>query len=280
MGEALPILPRAAMNDSEAATVRRAWIRERSYRRVTEAVWPFSWRGAIPTIGLALLAIYGFTRFATHHIERDVLRGTTIALSEQGYDWVRVDVSGQHVSLSGDEPGPGEGERAIAIAEAARCDSWTGLRKCATRVAGSFGAVVESRSAAEVAPPPAARAEAAEACEVSLNDLVADTQIQFETASATIDPSANPLLDAIADVAGECLGVVVVEGHTDATGEPEANQRLSELRAEAVTSALALRGIAQDRLRSIGFGETRPIADNATSAGRAQNRRIVFRVEM
>lgn len=67
---------------------------------------------------------------------------------------------------------------------------------------------------------------------------------------------------------------LAVEGHTDNAGTPAHNQQLSEARAHAVVTALAAQGIATGRLQSAGFGQTKPLADNATEAGRAQNRRV------
>lgn len=67
---------------------------------------------------------------------------------------------------------------------------------------------------------------------------------------------------------------VIVGGHTDNVGAPEANQKLSEERARAVVAALVQRGIAASRLEARGFGQTAPIADNRTEDGRAKNRRV------
>jgi OOP family OmpA-OmpF porin len=66
----------------------------------------------------------------------------------------------------------------------------------------------------------------------------------------------------------------VIEGHTDEVGTNADNMRLSQRRAESVVSYLAGRGIARSRLRAVGYGETRPIADNRTEIGRRLNRRI------
>jgi OOP family OmpA-OmpF porin len=67
---------------------------------------------------------------------------------------------------------------------------------------------------------------------------------------------------------------VVIEGHTDNTGSPDYNLRLSQLRADSVRSFLIANGIAPLRMQAIGFGETRPEAPNDNAAGRQQNRRV------
>jgi outer membrane protein OmpA-like peptidoglycan-associated protein len=69
---------------------------------------------------------------------------------------------------------------------------------------------------------------------------------------------------------------VRIEGHTDAVGDDKANLDLSRRRAESVKRALAERGIDAKLLAPQGFGETQPIGDNKTLAGRAANRRVVF----
>ena len=67
---------------------------------------------------------------------------------------------------------------------------------------------------------------------------------------------------------------LAVEGHTDNAGTPGHNQQLSEARAQAVRATLVAKGIAANRLQAAGFGQTQPLANNATEQGRAQNRRV------
>jgi outer membrane protein OmpA-like peptidoglycan-associated protein len=67
--------------------------------------------------------------------------------------------------------------------------------------------------------------------------------------------------------------MIDVDGHTDSQGTEEKNQTLSENRAAAVKTYLVSKGISEDRLKSTGYGSTKPVADNKTAAGRAKNRR-------
>jgi outer membrane protein OmpA-like peptidoglycan-associated protein len=69
-----------------------------------------------------------------------------------------------------------------------------------------------------------------------------------------------------------------IEGHTDDRGDNDMNMRLSQGRAASVMNWLVQHGVAQDRLESHGYGEERPIADNATDNGRASNRRVEFKI--
>jgi OOP family OmpA-OmpF porin len=67
---------------------------------------------------------------------------------------------------------------------------------------------------------------------------------------------------------------VSVEGHTDSIGSDAYNQRLSERRAKAVRDYMISQGIDASRITTRGFGESKPVADNKTAAGRAENRRV------
>jgi outer membrane protein OmpA-like peptidoglycan-associated protein len=67
---------------------------------------------------------------------------------------------------------------------------------------------------------------------------------------------------------------VQVEGYTDSVGSDEYNQKLSENRANAVRDFLVTQGVQPTNITAAGYGKTKPVADNSTSAGRAQNRRV------
>ncbi len=102
----------------------------------------------------------------------------------------------------------------------------------------------------------------------------------FESSDATLSAEGIALLDeAILILLDNPSARVVVEGHTDDEGEAEDNLELSQQRAEAVVAYLVAGGVAPDRLTAIGYGEERPIADNVTDEGRAENRRIEFVIE-
>ena len=97
----------------------------------------------------------------------------------------------------------------------------------------------------------------------------------FAVGRAELDPESQRILVRVAAALGERRGLrVEIGGHTDATGSEESNFALSRRRAEAVRDFLASEGVDRARLVAIGYGASRPVADNETPEGRAQNRRV------
>jgi outer membrane protein OmpA-like peptidoglycan-associated protein len=101
------------------------------------------------------------------------------------------------------------------------------------------------------------------------------SDISFDTGRADLKPELRTVLDQFAQGLGEdpTLNVRVV-GHTDSTGSDALNERLSVERADSVREYLSDRGVDRARIETAGRGEREPIADNATDAGRAKNRRV------
>jgi len=99
--------------------------------------------------------------------------------------------------------------------------------------------------------------------------------INFDSGKAVIGADSQGIIDQIYRLLKDNPGLKVgIEGHTDNSGTPEGNRKLSEDRAAAVASALKAKGIAAGRLTSTGWGQDRPIADNRSEEGRAKNRRV------
>jgi len=119
-----------------------------------------------------------------------------------------------------------------------------------------------------------------ETCQELLTAAMRESRILFATSSAEISPDSFDLLDRLASTAQRCPNAdIEVSGHTDSRGDAEMNRALSEARAGSVRDYLVARGVTGDRLVARGYGETRPIGDNATPAGRSQNRRIEFKIQ-
>ncbi|MEZ4401114.1 MAG: OmpA family protein [Kofleriaceae bacterium] len=114
---------------------------------------------------------------------------------------------------------------------------------------------------------------------VSLRDgkVVIVEPVFFATGKAKIERRSFALLDNVAQVLRDHVEMTIqVEGHTDDQADDAYNKDLSQRRADAVRAYLVDHGIAADRLTAVGFGEERPVADNATRKGRALNRRVAF----
>lgn len=115
-------------------------------------------------------------------------------------------------------------------------------------------------------------------CQKEIDDYLNDERISFKTGKSTLSEVSFPLLGMLASVARNCDTRIEIAGHTDSRGDASVNLKLSQRRAEAVRKYLVQSGVNLDWVEAIGYGETQPIADNATAAGRKTNRRIEFRV--
>jgi len=103
--------------------------------------------------------------------------------------------------------------------------------------------------------------------------------IFFETAKADLQPESFAELDRVVQILHDNQTMEIeIDGHTDNVGSPATNKLLSEARATSVQTYIKNKGIAATRLRAKGFGETKPIATNATDEGRQQNRRVEFTI--
>ncbi len=113
----------------------------------------------------------------------------------------------------------------------------------------------------------------------ALEDEIRENVV-FNTNSDVLLPSATETLDKVVELMQEYeLPLVEISGHTDADGDEDFNQNLSQLRAEAVVAYLVEQGLDEGRLTARGAGESEPIADNDTAEGRAQNRRVELLAE-
>lgn len=99
--------------------------------------------------------------------------------------------------------------------------------------------------------------------------------IHFDTGKATIKTDSQIQMDEILGLLQANPDLKLsIEGHTDNTGTPEGNRKLSGDRAKSVMTTLVAKGITASRLQAKGFGQDKPVADNATEEGRAKNRRV------
>jgi outer membrane protein OmpA-like peptidoglycan-associated protein/tetratricopeptide (TPR) repeat protein len=114
---------------------------------------------------------------------------------------------------------------------------------------------------------------------IETNAAIVLKNIFFETNKYELKPESQTELDEVVQLLKDNPTLhIQINGHTDNSGKTTDNKTLSENRARAVTAYLVTKGIAQTRLASKGFGDTVPVADNATQEGRAQNRRTELKV--
>jgi outer membrane protein OmpA-like peptidoglycan-associated protein len=105
------------------------------------------------------------------------------------------------------------------------------------------------------------------------------SNVTFDTDQSAIKPQFFETLNSVAIVLQEFNRTLVdVTGHTDSTGTPQHNQRLSEARAGSVAEYLIAQGNNPNRFQAIGMGQNDPIASNTTPEGRAQNRRVEIKI--
>lgn len=103
--------------------------------------------------------------------------------------------------------------------------------------------------------------------------------VTFDVGSYSLKPEFRATLDKVADSLKQYPDSLIdVYGHTDSTGSDAYNQTLSENRARTVANYLQMQGVNPSRIRSQGYGETMPVADNATEEGRRKNRRVEIKI--
>lgn len=127
--------------------------------------------------------------------------------------------------------------------------------------------------------PEAGAAPAAVLCRDQIAAILADRKIAFPPGSSAPTAETNAVLDGIAARLAACPGTAFeIGGFTDSQGSERGNQLLSQERANAVLVALAKRDVNVSTIKAMGYGETRPVADNGSEEGREANRRIEFRL--
>lgn len=177
--------------------------------------------------------------------------------------------------LSGDVP-EGQRNKAISIVENI---SGVGSVRWADNedaVASDGTATDDGAATVPAADEPVDQAVVAK-CQSDINSITEGKNINFRSGSFYVPPTSHGLLDEIVAAIKPCAGVKLeVQGHTDLTGNPDVNQRLSEGRASSVRDELVKRGLDADRVIAKGYGSTKPIENARTSAANAKNRRTIF----
>lgn len=212
--------------------------------------------------------------------EADALRGHTEALAQAalvraGHAWARFHIDDDEGRLIGEAPDPAQRQAALQT-----------LRTAMAPAMAYPGVFRKLADASHLAPPrrlPSLRpvlaplVDIAARCTERVASTLGGRRILFETGSSRLTAESRRLLEGVARVALDCPAArLSVLGHTDATGQPDLNQRLSQARAEAVATVLVQAGVAPARVAALGMGASRPLAIGDDAAARAQNRRIEF----
>jgi outer membrane protein OmpA-like peptidoglycan-associated protein len=105
--------------------------------------------------------------------------------------------------------------------------------------------------------------------------------ILFDTGSDGVKSAGVDELAKVGDILAKYSDDRVrIEGHTDSVGDAKHNQSLSERRAAAVKTVLVSRGVKEEQIAVVGYGETKPVADNSSADGRAKNRRVELHIDV
>jgi len=165
----------------------------------------------------------------------------------------------RNAALEQQQAAQAEADRARLSAQAAQADKAAAeadKAKLRERLRQQLALVLETR-------------ETARGLIVNISDVL------FDFNQYTLKPEAREKMAKVSGILLAYPGLKIqVEGHTDAIGTEEYNQKLSEQRAEAVRTYLTSQGVSGDSVSAKGFGKTRPVASNDTAAGRQQNRRV------
>ncbi len=185
-------------------------------------------------------------------IENELSTTVTSAVETKDLYWSGVEMSGQHVVLTGAAPDVpaqrGAAERALAVWGVSGVDNQI-------EVIGQGGT-----------------------CQHQIDEYLARESIQFKSGKADVTEASFHVIGMLAMILRTCNATVEIAGHTDDKGGADVNLRLSQRRADTVARHLAAHGVMAERLMPVGYGEKQPVASNATEAGRRENRRIEFRV--
>jgi outer membrane protein OmpA-like peptidoglycan-associated protein len=146
-------------------------------------------------------------------------------------------------------------------------------------VCGLLGHAIFDHEVATPPPPPPPPVPTPEPLPPPSSKRIVLRGVNFDFDKSDIRPDSRPILNEAVEILKENPNVrISVEGHTDAIGSDAYNEQLSLRRAEAVFRYLVNHGITPERMDVTGYGKRRPVADNETEAGRAQNRRVELQV--
>jgi outer membrane protein OmpA-like peptidoglycan-associated protein len=214
------------------------------------------------------------TREEAERRQRAELEARAATASRDEADRLRLEAERQHQSL---QQARAEADAARAAADAERLRAEEARRLAEQQAQQARAAAAQSEQEKD-----RIREQLREQLNVILETretarglIVNLSDVLFDTASANLKPGAREKLARVAGILSSHPDLhVQIEGHTDSVGGDEYNQRLSERRADSVRAYLVQQRVAPSVVGTAGYGESRPVATNGTSAGRQQNRRV------
>lgn len=269
-------------------------IKKRYYIQTETPSIKFFPIGFIGVILILLTIIYGSFIFAKKTIQDTIHSLVKEELLNQNLEWVNIDVDGQFVFLSGEGSSQDEA-RAIEIAQNIKGDTWIGKQTAPVIVLAQFtppqNKIEENQQTVNTCPKPEEKIHLTnniqenkpplnivESCNMAFKNAMKNKTIGFSISSAEIQDESFSLIDKITTLIKSCPSIIHVEGHTDDSGDFDANMALSLERAQSVIEALVERGVSRNQLISKGYGPTRPRAENTNKQAQALNRRIEFHI--
>ena len=204
------------------------------------------------TGALFLCLVFAATFTKASAIQSEITTAAVAAVEREDLFWVSVEGRGQSLVLTGAAPDSVARDQAGELAAGI-----PGVSSVDNRIA----IIGESGT-----------------CQKRVDEYLEDRQVTFKSGQAELTTGSLAVLAMVASIARGCGASFEVASHTDDRGDAAVNQALSQRRAEAVVRYLVGSGVPADQLRAVGYGETQPVADNATETGRAANRRVEFRI--
>jgi outer membrane protein OmpA-like peptidoglycan-associated protein len=228
-------------------------------------------------LGAATLAAVLFVQASREadHVRRHTESIAQQALVRAGHGWARFQIDDDQGRLLGQAPDAARREAALQTLRTAMAPAMAYPGVFRTLADGSQLAAMPV--IARVRPRLAPLVDLAARCTEQVGAALGGRRILFETGSSRLTADSRQLLAGVAQAVRDCPAArLSVLGHTDVTGLPALNQRLSQARAEAVAAALIAAGVPAAKLVATGLGASRPLAQGDNAAAHAQNRRIEF----
>ena len=242
-------------------------------------------RSTLVLVGVASLLLLTWMTVALRHeaIENDLAQRVEQALAAHAITGLNIVADGRDLALGGEISSKVEPDYVTAVVN----EVW-GVRTV------DVGGLIQSSSSYSPGDPLYPRLDQgriaqlggdlsnpldAGTCQRMMARLAANSSLRFARDAASPTVESYPLLNDLAAVAYQCPQTrLIIGAHTDAVDQQDGRLRLSQARAEAIERFFNLAGIPAERMQVVAYGDSQPVASNASETGRAANRRITFDV--